>query len=364
MTGLAVLGGIGRGLQEGSQYVRQRRMDDATLDLRNQQLQLQRDQLDQQTKESDARLSLLNEEAGWKRSDRGRAEAEMQRRGVLDKIVTDTWSELGVDADPLAVNAEIFKRSAASGLARREELEPLIGHAKQFRQRGITAALRTGNMDAVTKAMSDAIGEPVRIQVAPAKDEFGRPDRVFTVVGNDGKPRGSMNTMQIASLLGADDILADEERRVKREEVVSKTEENRAQAGAARAAAGASSAQAGKYRAETEGRRLENEGLAAVDPQRRVTAAKDAPAAVREAEWYRTATAEQRAAFDQVKKLSDDPKVAAEAIRLMATSLDPKTPEQAVADVKRIYELSGSGQSAAAPRPQAGNRPPLTTFNK
>lgn len=345
MSGLNLLGGIGKGLMTGSQFIQQKNAQD---------MQLQQNQ---------ARLGMLQEDMNWQRQDRAEKQAEKTRLAELDQIAASTWSEMGPEADPLQVSSEIFKRSVTSGKAKRAEIEPLLKSVKELRQRGVTAALRMGDAGKLGDALSQSFGRRVSVQPTQGADEFGRPSQLFTVMGEDGTPLRSFTMMQLGSILGADDILADQERQLKLEELRSKSVENEAQAVAARASAGASGAQAGKYRAETEQVRLENTGLAALAPAERARSKSgNIPAAIQEAEWFRAATPEQKAAYERVKKISDDPRVASEAMRLLtadAQIMGGMTPETAVQKVQQTYDLASGRAPTKAPAAPQGPRPTL-----
>lgn len=337
---LAVLGGIGRGLQEGSQYVRQRRMDDATLDLRNQQLQLQRDQLNQQTKESEARLSLLNEEAGWKRSDRSRAEAEVARQTAYNTLYSSVVKELGADADPLSIRATVGQRWAESGQARSDELQPLLEASSELRKRGLMQAFETGDIPTIEAALSKQSGKPLRLTVRPTKDAMGLPDRIFSVVGPDGKPVSEMSEAQLGMLIGVD-RMSQKKAQAELLKTGSEIKENEAQAVSARAAAGASSAQAGKYKAETEQTKLENEGLAALDPKLRTTkkGADNLPPEGKLAKYLvqvgRAETEGQ--AIDLIRK----DKLLGETIRIMSNDVSAlRDPEGAMARASKMVDAA------------------------
>lgn len=337
---LAVLGGIGRGLQEGSQYVRQRRMDDAILDLRNQQLQLQRDQLAQQTKESDARLSLLNEEAGWKRADRGRAEAEAARQTAYNTLYSSVVKELGPDADPLNIRATVGQRWAESGQAKPDELQPLLEASSELRKRGLMQAFETGDIPTIEAALSKQSGKPLRLAVRQSKDALGLPDRVFSVLGPDGKPVSEMSEAQLGMLIGVD-RMTQKKAQAELLKTGSEIKENEAQAVSARAAAGASSAQANKYKQEARQTELENEGLAAMDPKVRTTKKGGESLSPEEklANFLVRAgrAADTGQAFDLIRK----DKLMGETIRLMSNDVTAmRDPEAAMARASKMIDAA------------------------
>lgn len=348
---LAVLGGIGRGLQEGSQFVRQRRMDDATLDLRNQQLQLQKDQLAQQTKESDARLSLLNEEAGWKRTDRAAAENELKRKSAYNNLYGSVVKELGPDADPLNIRATVGQRWAESGLAKAEEMEPLLTAASDLRKRGLMQAFETGDIATIETALSKQSGKPMKLAVRQTKDALGLPDRVFSVLGPDGKPVSEMSEAQLGMLIGVD-RMAQKKAQAELVKTASEVQENKAQASAAQAAAGASSAQAGKYRAETTQTDLENEGLRALDPKVRGTkagAGSETPDMKNAKFMVQVGLAATPG--EAFQKLQQD-KLLGETVRLMSNDVTAmRDPEAAFARARKMVESSSVPVPAAAPTP-------------
>ncbi|WP_159051682.1 hypothetical protein [Thauera aromatica] len=340
MSGLNLLGGIGQGLMAGAQF------------------QQQKNAQDMQLRQNQARLSMLQQDQDWQRQDRDTKQAERKRLSELDQIASTTWSEMGADADPLQVSSEIFKRSVKTGKAKREELEPLLKNVKELRQRGVTAALRMGDAGKLGDALSQSFGRRVTVQPTQGADEFGRPSQLFAVVGEDGTPVRSFTMMQLGSILGADDILADQERQLKMEELRSKAIENEAQAVAARASAGASGAQAGKYAAEAAGQRLENEGLRLLDPKQRPgRKAGSVPAEVQTAEWLiRNGVAKDTAsAWDMVRTARG--RNAEEAIASIVTKLQGdhlnagKTVPELVSAAKQIYAEITKPDAPAAPKP-------------
>lgn len=226
MSGLATLGGIGQGLMQGSTFIQNKNMQDA-------------------------RLGMLEEEQGWKRSDRQAADQEQQRKAKFDQLYADTWNEFGVDADPLQVSSEVFKRSVATGQAKREELEPLLAGVRQMRQRGITNAIRMGDGEALANVFSQQFGRPVQVQTQMSKDALGHPMPMFSIVGEDGAVLQQLDALQVGSILGADDIIADEERKLERAKGLGALDVQRSQIGSNNASAAASYSQTNARRGDT-----------------------------------------------------------------------------------------------------------------
>lgn len=226
MSGLAALGGLGAGLMAGSNFIQNKNMQDA-------------------------RLGMLQEQQSWQREDRQAQQAELKRKAQFDQIYADEWNTQGPDADPLQVATNIFKRSVATGQARRDELEPLLAGVKEMRQRGITTAIRMGNGPALEGAFSQQFGQPVQVQTRMTKDQFGHQVPVFLIVGQDGKVLQQLDALQVGSILGADDILADEERKMNQAKGLADIDSKRASAESSRASA------ANSY-ASAEGRRQTN----------------------------------------------------------------------------------------------------------
>lgn len=339
---LSVLGGIGRGLQEGSQFVRQRRMDDATLDLRNQQLDLQRNQLAQQTKESDARLSMLNEEANWKRTDRGRAEAEAARQAEYGSLLSQTMQEMGPDADPLSVRITAGERWVKAGKAKPGELEEIMKANGEFRQRGLLQAFETGDLPTIEGLLAKQMKRNVRVTVQQTKDAFGFPDRIFTVVGDDGKPLSQLSESQLGFMMGVDRS-TQKKTQAELAKTASEIGENNAQAVSARASAGASSAQAGKYKEEARQTQLENEGLSALDPKLRTTKASgSSETSEMKNARFMVQVGLAKTPAEAFTKLQQD-KLLGETVRLMSNDVTAmRDPEGAFNRARAMVQAGGS----------------------
>ena len=344
MSGLATMGGVGAGLMAGSQFVQSKRAQDA-------------------------RLGVLQERHDWDREDRQSAQVEAQRKAAFDKIYQDTWNELGVEADPLQVSTEVFRRSVASGQVRREELEPLLTGVRGLRQRGITNAIRMGDGAALASAFSQQLGRPVQIQTQMSKDAFGHAMPVFSVVGEDGTVLQQMDALQIGSILGADGILDDEDRKLSRAKGLADIDQTRASAASSRASAANSYASATDRSESTQWDRRIREAQAAMAAGTATEAQKNLlaqgtrssataggarpPAEVQMAEWLVSQgvadTAEK--AWDMVRTARFNPgAVAAQMFRSMREDFNNSdVPDQVLLQRAQEYaqQLQSSSVTAA-----------------
>lgn len=262
MSGLNILGGLGAGVMQGSQFIRQRDLDNenrqhaATVRQQNQ-----------------ARLDMMQsgearaaEQFEWQKQDRGTQAAQQQRAAQFQTLRQSTYDRLmqeqGDAFDPVAADVQVFKDAVDKQLVPKEELEPLLKQVQVMRQRGLMAALYSGDTEALGREVSKGLGREVRIQIGKGPDGV-----LYSVVGQDGRLLSQITQGQLAALRGGHEILADQER-------LAKLQTEQAKGRNYDASAAASRAQAGKYGAETEERRMKNQGLALLSPQDRLRADK------------------------------------------------------------------------------------------
>lgn len=273
MSGLNLLGGIGKGLMAGSEFILKQREHEQTGAYRRAAA----DYYKQRTASDQAKLQQDND--------------ERQQLADYSALLQETAAELGPDVAPETLGAEVLRRGLAAGRIPRTELEPLLGHARKARQLGITQALRLGDVGRLGEIFSAQYKKPVDMGLVEGKDELGRPTNLYRITDHEtGQPIGQLTPMQLGSLFGADDLLAEEEQKLKLQKAHSEIRENEAQAGAAEALA--------RQRSTATPR---GTGLAALSGQ---------PAGVRE-EALRvqlaskvaggTATPEERALFDRLQ---------------------------------------------------------------
>ena len=187
--------------------------------------------------------------------------------------------------------------------------------------------------------------------MSQAKDEYGQMSPAYSIVGQDGKEVGRFSTPQIASILGADDMIAEEERRLSMRKTGAEIGLAEARSGAARDAGSASRASAGKYAAEAAGVRLENEGIAALPAAERArkTTSAGSPSSL-----------EKEATFMVQIGAAPDLRTAAEMIRadgnlrhvLGLMSQDPQAitnPEQAYERAQKLVNQPTGGMFPRVP---------------
>lgn len=231
--GLDLLGGVGKGVMVGADQIRRQEEHDASLALRQQQA-AEASQLRQ------AQAARLDEDQTWQRQDRARAEEERQRGASYQQLFQQTAAELGEDATPEQLGAEVLKRGLRAGVIPQKEVAPLLQQAAKLRQLGVTNAFRRGDVGELGRIMSgpQQYGRPVRMELSKGTDEFGQPtDRYRVVDEADGKTLADFSPLQLGSILGADDLLEEYEQKQKIRKTNSEIGENQAQARAADALA-------------------------------------------------------------------------------------------------------------------------------
>lgn len=236
-AGLDLLGGIGRGVMIGADQIRRQESHDASLAALQEQQRMQQQQAEEMTQQRQQQAARLDEQQGWQRTDRARQEEDRQRQSDYQALFTETAAELGEDATPEMLGAEVLKRGLKSGRIPQKEVQPLLESAAKLRKLGVTAALRLGDTRKLGEVMTQQFGRPVEIQLGRGKDEFGQPTNTYNLVGDDGAQLGQFTPLQLGSILGADDLIEEYEQRAKAAKTRSEIRENEAQANAANALA-------------------------------------------------------------------------------------------------------------------------------
>lgn len=230
--GLDVLGGIGKGLMQGTQFVQQKNMQD-------EQLALQMRQASELSQMRQAQAARLDEDQQWQRQDRARLEQERQQQADYQTLFREVAGELGENATPETLGAEVLKRGLRSGRIPQAEVQPLMAQASKLRALGVTNAFRRGDVAELSRIMSGPgqYNRPVRMELSKGQDEFGQPSDRYRVVDETGQTLADFSPLQLGSILGADDLLDEYEQRTKIKQAQSATRENEAQARAADALA-------------------------------------------------------------------------------------------------------------------------------
>ena len=344
MSGLDILGGIGKGIMVGNAYLDQRRAAETQNDVARKQ------------------LALLEENADYTRGQReiqaaehSRKEAERARKISMDRLAMDLrkqYPEGGIGYYKALSNAAI-----ETGQARPEELDMLDKQVRELEGTEIGNALLFGDTERFGKVLSSKVGEPLTITAAPGKDAFGNPMPVWTAVGQSGKQYFQMPMDQVGALMGRKEFLDLRKANAESAKTSSEISRNEAQAVNARASAGASSAQAGKYQAEAEEQRLLNAGWKSMTPEQRVAAKSSSsgsePNDVKIARWWASATDAEKAAF---REANGDPvanAVAKAAVDLKSGDITGRmTTDDAVAQARDIQIKARGQQHATGPSPK------------
>lgn len=335
MAGLDILGGIGRGLTQGAQFISEGRQ------------QRQQEQL------NNAKLSMLQEEQDWRRQDRERAAAEQtQANGALqvdrkfinqdlnDPVVFENYTR---EMMPFASKDQIgFVRQKG------EALRKAVG------DRAVDRFLYGGDIGGFDEALQ---------KYSPGsrlKNEGG----MLRISNPDGTAQDFADVRGLATMLklpdAVDRINAYEASKRGVQKDVADIEKTRATGLAALASARASDASAGKYAVEAAGERLKNQGLAALTPRERVTATsrgRNAPAEVQTAQWLmeQGVAKDASTAWELVRTArsrSPEDAIAALAAKMQADPMNSRSPQELVSAAKEIYSAIVSGD--AAPPRQTG----------
>ncbi|MCK0506340.1 hypothetical protein [Aromatoleum anaerobium] len=228
MGGLDLLGGIGKGLMQGTTAIQ------AT-----EKLRLQEAQQADQAKYRDGVLEIAREDQTFQREDRALKEAERQRLAGYERLVQETAAELGEDATPEQLGAEILKRGLKTGRIPQKEVEPLMKQAKAFRQAGATNALRRGDLPELARILSGPqfFNRTVQLGMTPGTDETGRPANRYQILDETGAKIRDFSQFALGGVLGADDLIEEQEQLAKLQKTRSEIGENEAQTRAADALA-------------------------------------------------------------------------------------------------------------------------------
>lgn len=243
MSGLALLGGVGKGLLAGSQFVQNK----------NQQ---------------DARLGMLQEQHQASMDDRKREGEERERSDMFGRLQMNIRSQYS-DRPREEQEAMIVEQGLKAGIMKPAEYEQAMQTKAKLDKLGLTEELKKAYTTGDVSGLSKRYGTPLNI--AKFKNQWGEDDVMIST------PTGQQLPFSwFASIEGVDAFAKMQEAQQEAAKTRSEITENQAQAIAARASAGASSARSGLYHEQTRGERLSNEGLAALAPAERTRASRAA----------------------------------------------------------------------------------------
>lgn len=227
MAGLDVLGGIGKGLMQGSQFIHEARRADEAKQLRQQQIEMQKQQ-----------LQMQGEQHQWKADEQKRLAADRERlQGyqTLSQTIDTEYSELS----PAQRNAMKLKYGHETGLIAHDEFQKLQAAAQQFEREGLMSDLISGNSQGIAAKFSQKLGRPISVDV-----QQGKSGNTYRLTGDDGSVLRELNDEQIGMLLGMKELAdlgeigrKDEKHAAYLNQTQSAIQRNQAQAGAASALA-------------------------------------------------------------------------------------------------------------------------------
>lgn len=238
MSGLNILGGLAQGISQGL----------------NNTMTIQNNRARQ--KESDARLSMLQDEHNWKQQQREAQKQEQERADTYGKLQMRIRSEYG-DRPREEQEAMIVKYGLETGLMRPEEYDSAMKSKAELDRMGVTNGLKQAFMTGDASALSKAYG--IEIQAKPFKNQWGENDLAFVL------PNGNQLTAsQFAALEGVDLFAKMQQEQRENAKAVGGIAKDKAAASASYASANSANALARQ-------RGLENKGLAALTPEQRAT---------------------------------------------------------------------------------------------
>lgn len=244
MSGLNILGGIGQGLQQGVGFMQQKKLQD------------------EQVRQSQARLSMLEEEQNWKRQQREAEKAEQERLSQYNNEYRTLAGEMEMGTPDFY--RELSKRTFK--FAKPDELEALDKKLKDLEGSELGDALLYGDTDKASSVFTRKFGEPVQIVQQAGKDAFGNPQPVWSAVGQSGRQYFSMPAAELGALHGRKEMLDIAKSRREDAKALGEVSRDKAAASASYASAGAANALARQ-------RNLESEGLAAIPAKDRASRA-------------------------------------------------------------------------------------------
>lgn len=245
MAGLDVLGGIGKGLMQGSEFIQKRQEHADNARIRDQYLANQKAQLDLQT-----------EQHQWKADEQKRQAADRERLQGYQTLSMRIDTEYA-DRTPAERAAMKLKHGFETGLIPHDEFQKLQTATQQFEREGLMGDLLAGNVKGIAAKFSQKLGRPVSVDI-----QQGKAGNTYRLTDEDGSFLREVNDEQIGMIFGMKELMD-------LGEVGRKNEQHAAAVAKDRAAASASYANAGKYEEETKGQKLKNEGLAALAPAER-----------------------------------------------------------------------------------------------
>lgn len=227
MAGLDVLGGIGKGLMQGSEFIQKRQEHADNARLREQYLSNQKQQ-----------LGLQAEQHQWKADEQKRQAADRERLQGYQTLSMRIDTEYA-DRTPAERNAMKLKHGFDTGLIPPAEFEKLQTATEKLESEGLLGDLLAGNAEALSAKFSRKLGRPVTVQAA--KGERGN---VYQIVGDDGAVLRQMDEEQLGAVFGMKALLdlgevgrKNEKHAADLHQTQSVTQRNQAQAGAASALA-------------------------------------------------------------------------------------------------------------------------------
>lgn len=242
MSGLNILGGLAQGISQGL----------------NNTMTIQNNRARQ--KESDARLSMLQDEHNWKQKQREAEKAEQERLSQYNNEYRTLAGEMEMGTPDFY--RELSKRTFK--FAKPDELEALDKKLKDLEGSELGDALLYGDTDKASSVFTRKFGEPVQIVQQAGKDAFGNPQPVWSAVGQSGRQYFSMPAAELGALHGRQEMLDIAKSRREDAKTLGEVSRDKAAASASYASAGAANALARQ-------RDVETEGLKAVPPEHRAS---------------------------------------------------------------------------------------------
>lgn len=274
------------------------------------------------------------EQHQWQREDRAKAtqdRADLERhKAAIEQIHKDVQSSGGGIEDAVRRENEYkLANGLMSGLDGMKAEESL----RQYQQSGVTNAIKAG-MAGDGASVARVMGwDPATVKVGKNIDKAtGTEYPVYTGTDRNGQPRG-FDPVEQYEKLNLFELMA-AQRKTKAEVEAFRAKEDYKQ-GQAR---------------ELEGVKQNNRVALERTKAGLKSETEKTPTDVRVAQWYKDASPEDRAAFEEVKRITKDDKIAGQAVELMKADVTGKLTPQAA-----VQKVIGVEQAAAAAR---GQQPP------
>lgn len=227
MAGLDVLGGIGKGLMQGSEFIQKRQEHADNARIRDQYLANQK-----------AQLGLQTEQHQLKADEQKRQAADRERLQGYQTLSMRIDTEYA-DRTPAERAAMKLKHGFETGLIPHDEFQKLQTATERLDSEGLLGDILTGNAQALGAKFSQKLGRPVTARAA--KGERGN---VYQIVGDDGAVLRQLDEEQLGAVFGMKTLLdlgevgrKNEKHAADISQSQSTTRRNQAQAGAASALA-------------------------------------------------------------------------------------------------------------------------------